>query len=178
MMSMRKNSLIVSIICWLCLGMSSSTASPKNKRYCISSVNQVSAALAARDYPALAKLSARVIEQCVETLDGETVAGLYANLAIAHNEMEMPQLALKDCELCIDKFNGDPLCHREKVRALIALHREKEALSHCTIAEKMTSDLMEQYKKKLDSGQNELTKSRLSLVNAVRMYLFRVCPPK
>jgi hypothetical protein len=175
MKAMKKKQRVICIIGCLCLVVGSSIASPKNKRYCISSLNQVSASLAARDYPELAKLSARAIEQCIETLDEETVAGVYANLAIAHNEMGMPQLALSDCEKCIDKFYSEPLCHREKIRALVALHREKEALSHCAIAENITSDLADKYRKKLDSGQNQLTKARLDLVSAVRMYLIRVC---
>ena len=131
----------------------------KKKEQCISLKKEQAAALVARDWENLERLAKDYIAKCKEVFSSQDLSGCFVDIAIANNELGKPRLALAAAEMCIEIYYGNPGCHIEKTRALIALGRKAEARKSLDISERLTRHALENAKRELESSSSEIEKN-------------------
>jgi len=130
----------------------------EREEQCISLIEQCTAAIVARDWDNLERISKDRVKYCKGVEKTEDLSYGYADIAMANNNQGRPTLALDACESCIKTYYGNPRCHIEKSQALIKLGRKKEALDVLDIAEKLVDHNLKINERDLSNAYSSVDK--------------------
>ena len=130
----------------------------KKKEQCISLTNEETAALVANDWENLDRLAKAYAVECKGVFDAQWLSGAHENIAIANNAQGKFKYALAASDVCAKTYYGNPGCHIQKSRALIALGRKAEAEKSLEISEKLARHALEGAHRDLNQARSELDK--------------------
>jgi hypothetical protein len=149
--------------------------SGKREDRCVEQIDGRTAAIVARDWVQLEKVSARFAEQCADVFGIEELSRAHEDVATARNRLGNSRRALLAINACHATYYANTGCHVEKVEALLALKRQREAESAFDKAERLISHATESIgrdlQQTLPGAKKEYLEAQLRKLQAQRAQL-------
>jgi hypothetical protein len=113
------------------------SASAQTRERCIEQREERTAAVNARDWPNLVRLSKRYVQSCRGVTGAQDISDAYEDIAKANLAMHRAQDALEAANMCVTTYYANPGCHLEKALAMLALNRLIEARDILDVTERL-----------------------------------------
>jgi hypothetical protein len=149
---------------------------------CISKMSERTAAIAAKDWEMLDRLSNEFLLLCKGVADPGDLSVAYENIAMANNQLERHKTALTAAESCIRAYYANPGCHIQKSYVLIAIGRQSEAWKSLEISERLALHALEGAKERLNNARSDfdrkeaatyirLNEAQLNEIQSIRSWI-------
>ena len=157
-----------------------STRLDETRAQCIDNSAERTAALVARDWSQLIRLSKRNLNLCSSVYGPEQRSNLHARIAVANSRMEKHREALDAADLCIRTYYPNTTCHLERVRAQTQLRRWKDAQATLEIARRLiahsTEEAKKHFERQTDVAARDFWSARLEQLDAEAEELAQISP--
>jgi hypothetical protein len=130
---------ICHFICFLAIAclLWAHSASAQTIERCIEQKRERTAAVNARDWPNLDRLSKRYVQSCRGVTGAQDISNAYEDIARANRRRHRAQDALEAANMCVTTYYANPGCHLEKAQAMLALNRLIEARDILDVTERL-----------------------------------------
>lgn len=159
-MRIKMRSFLVFLLIVLCISTASSTVAAYDRisakdQQCISLTNEQTAALVARDWENLERLSKNYLVECGGFVTPEVLSSGAVNIPMANNALGRYKQALRTADECVKIYYGNPGCHIQKAQALFALGNKPDAIVVLEISGKIARHALEGAKHDLERARSE-----------------------
>ncbi len=139
---------------------------------CIGDIRNAAAAIVARDWNSLERISERYIRNCKDLFGIEDESDAYQRISLANNELGNPKKAIASANACIIKFYANVGCHVQLANAFLALDRNVEAKVSLDRADNLITyrlvNLNRDLRNSSLSGNSDLIEAQISNLKSER----------
>ncbi len=147
----------------------------EKRQLCINQAGEQVAALEAKDWTHLKRLTKHYIQDCKGIFNSEDLSDEYEILAMAYMRLNNTTATLETCKVCINAYYANAGCHVLMVDALIKHKRFSEAQHETEIAERLIDHLIKdaenEYQRTSYSSEKEMYSSKIEKLKTQKGFL-------